>query len=605
VPLPLLALIVIALLIAGYLLYGSFLARQYRLDNQTATPATRINDGVDFIPTRPFSLMSQHFSAIAAAGPIAGPILACQGFGWLPCILWIIFGVIFIGAVHDFSALVASIRHGAHSIAEIARVNLGRRAYLALTAFIWLALLYVIIAFTQITADSFAGKAEEFAGLATTFNKGGAVAASSTLYLLLALLMGVVDRFLKPPIWLTTIIFVPATLGCVWAGTHLDHLLNFSLATWCAVILVYCFVASLLPMWLLQQPRGYLGGFVLYLALAVGTIGVLFGGFTIKQPMLSEQALATLNPLSQIELFGSSPPPITAFVLPFLFVTIACGACSGFHGLICGGTTSKQVSKESHCQPVGFGAMLLEGFVALIALATILVITPEAAKGQPAARIYGDGMAQFLTLILGNDWFLFAATFGAMAFSTFVFDTLDVSTRLGRYLLTELYFQFRRTAPIGPDNEPRVRDVPKGLEPKAVGLIAAGLTAGLPLVVLLTADANAYRLFWTLFGTSNQLLAALTLLGITVWLHRAGKRCWYTFIPMLFVMAITLWAITLQIAVGVRDLSRGVFRTATGEFNPILLNAAVAAALLALAIVFIVEGLRAVRRPAIAAARST
>jgi carbon starvation protein len=595
--LPLLALVVMGLLVTGYLVYGSFIARQYRLSDTNQTPAAKINDGVDFIPTRPFSLMSQHFSAIAAAGPIAGPILACQGFGWLPCVLWIVFGVIFIGAVHDFSALVASVRHGAHSIAEIARANLGRRAYLALTAFIWLALLYVIVAFTQITADSFVGRSEEFEGLATPFNKGGAVAAASGLYLLLATVMGFVERYLKPPGWLVTVVFVPATLGCVWAGTQLDQVLNLSVQTWCAIILGYCFLASLLPMWVLQQPRGYLGGFVLYLAIAIGLFGVLFGGFVINQPMLTDRAWQTLNPLSATGLMDpSSGLKMTDLILPFLFVTIACGACSGFHGLICGGTTSKQVAKESHCQPIGFGAMLREGLVALIALSTIMILTPAQSAGQPAARIYGDGLASFLALIRGKDWFLFAATFGAMAFSTFVFDTLDVSTRLGRYLLTELYFQL--TGGARGEVVGAARDVPRGFEAKAVGLVAAGLTAGLPLLMLVYADPSAYRLFWTLFGTSNQLLAALTLLGITVWLYRSGRRYWYTLLPMVFVGAITLWALGIQVLVGVRDAVRGVWTIPSGQFNPTVLNGAVATVLLVLAVLFVVEGVRAVRRPA-------
>ncbi len=581
--LTLLTLLVVAVLVAGYLAYGTVIARQYRLDDASTTPAVRRDDGVDFVPTRWFYLFGQHFSAIAAAGPIAGPILACAAFGWLPCVLWIGIGVVFIGAVHDFSALVASVRHGSHSIAEIAKQNLGRRAWLALVCFIWLALVYVIVAFTQITASSFVGKAEELEGLSTTFNKGGAVAAASALYLGLALVMGLVQRFLKPPMWLVTVIFVPATLGCVYAGTRLDSWLNLDLRTWFMVILAYCLVASMLPMWLLQQPRGYLGGFVLYLALAIGVVGILAGGYEIKQPMVSEKAWETLNPLSAMRLGGTGGPQITDFVLPFLFVTIACGACSGFHGLICGGTTSKQIAKESDCKPVGFGAMLLEGLVALIALATIMILSPEESKGQPAAQIYGNGLARFLTEFLGAKAFVFCATFGAMAFSTFVFDTLDVSTRLGRYLLQELF-----GAPPHPG--------------KIAGLVAAGATAGVPLMVLLASkDPNAYRLYWTLFGTSNQLLAGLTLLGITVWLKRSGKRCWYVVGPMVFVMGITLWALAIQVFVGVRDAWAGKWMVAntppdlgvvTRSFNPVVLNAGVALALAGLAGVFIREAVR-------------
>src|SRR5687767_9187144 len=183
-----------ALLILGYRFYGRFVARQFALDDASPTPAVARDDGVDFVPTRPFYLLGQHFSAIAAAGPVAGPILACQQFGWLPCILWIGLGVVFIGAVHDFAALVASVRHGGRSIAEIIRVQLGRRAWLAVMAFMWLALVYVILAFADITASTFVGRTGEFQGLALGFNPGGAVALASVLYLLLSIVMGLVER---------------------------------------------------------------------------------------------------------------------------------------------------------------------------------------------------------------------------------------------------------------------------------------------------------------------------------------------------------------------------------------------------------------------------
>lgn len=589
--LSLLAVGVLVILAAGYLLYGSFIARRYRLDDAHTTPATAINDGVDFIPTRPFYLLSQHFSAIAAAGPIAGPIVACMAFGWLPCLLWIVIGVIFIGAVHDFSALIASVRHGAHSIADVAKANLGKRAYLALVAFIWLALLYVIVAFTQITAQTFAGRSEEFAGRDAPFNTGGAVAASSTLYLLLALVMGLVTRLFRPPIWVLTIVFVPLTLVCVWAGTRLDGVLNLPAAAWCGPILAYCFVASLLPMWVLQQPRGYLGGFVLYMALGVGVLGLLVAGLggdvAIRQPMLTDAAWSSLNPLAALDLFSTTPGvSVGGLLIPFLFVTIACGACSGFHGLICGGTTSKQIAKESHCKPIGFGAMLLEGFVAVIALATIMMLTREQSAGKTPGQIYGDGLATFLSTLVSTPagWlgvavdskalFVFAATFGAMAFSTFIFDTLDVSTRLGRYLLQELV----------------------GVRSRAAGVLAAGATAGVPFAMLTLADPESYRVFWTLFGTSNQLLAALTLLGVAVWLKRQGRPAWYVLWPMAFVGTITVWALTLQMGVGIRDALRGAWRTPSGSINPAVLNAPAALALLLLAGFIAAQGWRAWRR---------
>jgi carbon starvation protein len=368
--LTLLALGFLALLFAGYRLYGGFVARRFGLDDARATPAHEKQDGVDFVPTPPFYLFAQHFSAIAAAGPIAGPILACQTFGWLPCLAWIGLGVVLIGAVHDFASLIASIRHGGGSVAEIARERLGRPAGRAMMAFIGIALLYVIVAFTDITSATFVTGTEELVEQGVRFNPGGAVAFASAAYLALAVLMGLVQRRWNPPLWALTVVFVPATFGVAWLGTGFSHLLVLPHAAWAVVILLYCAVASVVPVWALLQPRGYLGGFVLYSALAIGVIGVLFGGYEIHQPAFK----AWNTGASGGQLF------------PFLFVTIACGACSGFHGLVCSGTTSKQVARESHTRFVGYGAMLAEGFVALIALVTVMMATSSSSRTPRGRR---------------------------------------------------------------------------------------------------------------------------------------------------------------------------------------------------------------------------
>lgn len=507
--LALLAVVVLVLLGLGYRLYGGFVSRQYALNDGAPTPAERLEDGVDFVPTRPFYLLGQHFSAIAAAGPIAGPILAAQQFGWLPAVLWILFGVIFIGAVHDLSTLVASVRHEGRSIAEVVKSNLGPRSGVAMMAFIWVALVYVIVAFTDVTASTFVAGDPELEGLHFDFNPGGAVAMASVLYLALSVLMGLVERFLKPPLWLQTIVFVPAVLGVVFLGTKLSTVVTLSATTWAVIILVYCFVASLTPVWALLQPRGYLGGFVLYLALAIGTVGLFFGGFEVQLPAFKG-----------FEVAGAG-----GTLFPFLFVTIACGACSGFHGLVCSGTTSKQIQKESHCHPVGYGAMLLEGFVAVIALATVMIISSKDLAGKPAGTVYGIGLGRFFAVVLGQEHLPFAITFGAMAFSTFVFDTLDVSTRLGRYIVQEL----------------------TGLKGTLGALAGTLLTVVVPLGFLLVAQAGSWKSFWTLFGTSNQLLAALSLMGVSVWLKRSGKRYWYTAAPMVFVSVVTLTSLVLQV----------------------------------------------------------
>ena len=544
--LPLLAAVVLIVLALGYHFYGGFVARQYALDPTATMPAERHADGVDFVPTAPFYLLGQHFSAIAAAGPIAGPILACQQFGWLPAILWIVVGVVFIGAVHDFSTLVASVRHDGRSIAEVIRENLGPRAWVAMMTFIWVALVYVIVAFTDLTAATFVSGDPELRGLETAFNQGGAVAIASVLYLSLALLMGVVDRWLSPPLWLQTVVFVPATFAAVWAGTHLSTVLLLDQRTWAVLILLYCFVASLTPVWVLLQPRGYLGGFVLYAALAVGTIGIFFGGYAVEQPAFKGFAVK-----------GS-----TGLLFPFLFVTIACGACSGFHGLVCSGTTSKQIQRETHCRPIGYGAMLLEAFVALIALGTIMI----AKGGKAPGLVYGEGLGRFLTVVIGPEHLAFATTFGAMAFSTFVFDTLDVSTRLGRYILQEL----------------------SGLPSRGAAVVATAATCAVPLAFLLAAGPGSYMTFWTLFGTSNQLLASLSLLGVTVWLKRSGRRYWFTAVPMAFVMTVTVTALAIQ--------ARTAFAHATG-LDLMAVNGMVAVTLLILAAALLAYGVRALRAP--------
>jgi carbon starvation protein len=553
--LPLIVLGVILVLAVGYRLYGGFVARQYALDPDAPTPAARKNDGVDFVPTKPFYLLSQHFSAIAAAGPIAGPILACQQFGWAPCLFWISLGVVFIGAVHDFSTLVASVRHDARSIAEVIKVNLGPTAWLSLMAYIWLALVYVMGSFTSITAQTFVSGDADLKGLGVDFrfNPGGAVAAASIFYLALAVVMGLVDRFLKPRLWIQTLIFVPATLAVVWLGTRVSTWFVAGPDLWVVLILVYCLVGSVTPVWALLQPRGYLGGWVLYMALAVGLIGIFAGGFDVAQPAFTSWRV----------------PGPTGMLFPFLFVTVACGACSGFHGLVCSGTTSKQIARETHCRAVGYGGMLLEGLVAVIALTTIMIAAPAAISGKAPGAVYGDGLGRFLTVIIGKENLVFAITFGAMAFSTFIFDTLDVSTRLGRYILTELF----------------------GLKSRAGAAAATAFTCFVPWLIIKLAGASSYFQFWTLFGTSNQLLAALSLLGITVWLKRNGKRYWYTFFPMLFVLSITLWSLVLQLKPLV-DVLRGAPITAVG-----LINGIVSLLLLLLACTLLGQGARAMLKP--------
>ncbi len=519
-PLALVASAVCVLYLAAYLVHGRVLSRLFNLDKAAETPAHAFQDGVDFVPAKSPMLLGQHFSAIAAAGPIVGPILAGLWFGWLPALLWIVFGSIFFGAVHDFSSLVGSVRHRARSVAEIVKEHVGHRAYKFFLAFIWMSLVYVITAFTDITAASFSEP--QF---------GGGVASSSALYLAFGVLMGLSLYKLRMPLWLATLIFVPLVGLSIWFGQKMPlELPAFGPLSprmlWNFLLLAYCFAASVLPMWLLLQPRGYLGGFFLYGALLAGVVGVFLGGDKIQYP-----AFLGFTSLKGLPLF------------PMLFVTVACGACSGFHGLVSSGTTSKQISRETDCRLVGYGGMLLEGLVAVIALSTVMLLAPgdPAAASQPD-RIYANGLSHFVEQFGVN--VTFARSFALLAFATFIYDTLDVATRLGRYVLQEL----------------------TGWQGVKGSMAATLLTLALPAAFVSVAlkDANgvavpAWKVFWTIFGTSNQLLAALTLLGLTAWLKKTRKPLWVTAVPMAFMMAMTLWSLLLTVRPWAKNLLAGRF----------------------------------------------
>lgn len=498
----------IFIFIIAYLFYGRFLVREMELDNSRKTPAEEINDGVDFVPAKPSLLLGQHFSAIAAAGPIVGPILAGIWFGWLPALLWIVFGAIFIGGVHDFSSLVVSVKNKAASIGEIVKQNMSRTSHILFLTFVWFALIYVIIAFTDITAHTFKTVMQEMA-----FGPG--VAASSILYLLLGLLLGVLLYKFKMKLWLATIIFLPLVLFVVWLGPRLPvQLLNFfgniSVKQWDVFLLIYCFLASVIPVWLLLQPRGYLGGWLLYLVVIIGLIGALFGGFKIEYPAFNTVGLKSL-------VNGK-------LIFPILFITVACGACSGFHGIVSSGTTSKQLAKESDARIIGYGAMLMEGVVAVLALATLMRLPAgaEALKTDPNI-IYADGLARYLGLVGVN--FNVAFPFALLAFSTFVYDTLDVCTRLARYIFQELI----------------------GWQTKAGIFFSGIITLLLPFLFLIFTKEKGYLVAWPIFGTSNQLLASLILLAVSVWLIKNGKKAIYAILPMVFMLVMTLWSLILQV----------------------------------------------------------
>lgn len=535
---------------AAYGTYGRFLARRFDLNAKRSTPASEINDGVDFVPAKKGFLLGQHFSAIAAAGPIVGPILGGLWFGWLPVLLWIVGGAIFFGAVHDFSSLVGSVRHRAHSVVEIVKEYLGPKGHLFFLIFVWLSLIYVIIAFTDLTSSSFVDP-----------ELGGGVAASSTLYLLIGLVMGLALYRFKMPLGLATLIFIPLVVLTIWFGRSIPlRIPAMSFAgpqqIWNVILLAYCFIASVIPVWLLLQPRGYLGGFFLYGTLVLGVVGLFLGGEKIQYPAFIGFVSAKGVPL-----------------FPILFVTVACGACSGFHGIVSSGTTSKQIARETDCRLVGYGGMLLEGLVALIALSTVMVLAPgDPLTAASPDRVYAEGLSRFVQHFgIPRD---FARSFVLLAFTTFIYDTLDVATRLARYIFQEL------TNWRGAGGR--------------IGATVVSLAIPLFCVSLKMTDAQgnwipAWKVFWTLFGTSNQLLAALTLMTLSVWLARSHKSWWVSAVPMFFMMVMTLWSLLLMVKPAFLKLISGV-----PVWDPI---AGVALLLFVLALLLIGEAVRVSRVP--------
>jgi carbon starvation protein len=579
-----------AVLAVAYVTYGRFLSRFLELDSRRPTPAVELRDGVDYDPIEPKFLLSQHFSAIAAAGPIVGPILAGIYFGWLPALLWILIGSIFIGGVHDIMALTASIRHKARSIAEVVRDHMSPLSYVLFLIFIWLALVYIIVAFADITAGAFVGGPEHLrlgaaapaAATAEAVSEtggvtGGAIASSSLMYLALPIIMGLLLRFTRLSLGWATVIFVPLVGLVIWLGQFLPLDLGLMVQRfqpgltlaeadltarkiWDVLLLAYCLVAGVVPVWLLLQPRGHLGGYFLYAALFAGVVGVVFGGFTVQY-----------DAFRGWDATGKGGETF----LPFLFVIIACGACSGFHALIASGTTSKQLSHETDAQPIAYGAMLLEAMVATLALSCVMILpSGSALLDRDANIVYADGISEYLN-VLGISK-SFALAFGLMAFTTFVYDTLDVCTRLGRFIVQEL----------------------TGLHNWFGRLLGSALTAGVPLFFVMRTAVNAkgepipvWRVFWPLFGASNQLLAALTLLGVTVWLWRTkGNRLvWLiTGLPTVVMYTMSTWALVAM------TLPK-FFNAATNEFQvPTDPVPWVGIVLIVLAALMLVEAVRAI-----------
>ena len=490
-------LIAIVLFVLCYKIYGSYMAKIYGLNDDVQTPAEAMFDGIDYCPAHPAVLLGHHFASIAGAGPIVGPITAAAMFGWLPAYLWCLIGSAFLGGPHDMGALVASMRHDGKSVGEVVDKWIGRKGKILFLCFTILALVLVVAVFLQLSAGSFAADP--------------AVAFSASLYIGMALLFGVLIYKYHVPLWLMTIVMVPVVIYACWYGNDaawVAETFKLPMETWRWILAGYIFFASVLPVWLLLQPRDYLASYFLYFAVIIGTIGMLMGkgeGFEVVLPAF--KGFVANN----------------QYIWPMLFVIVACGAISGFHSLVGSGTTSKQLRKEKDTVLVGYGSMLLEGLVAVIAIATIM-ITGTIAQGGPTIT-YAQGFGKFAAII-GIDPKV-GMSLGLLAINSFLLTSLDTATRLTRYQIQEL------------------SNMKIDKYTATVLAVAGGMALLLTKAHGPTGNViPAWAAIWPIFGASNQLVAALALLTIGVWVGKALKKDnRFMMYPMWFMLVTTVAAL--------------------------------------------------------------
>jgi len=478
----------------GYKFYGGFVARRLGVDPNRATPAHELRDGVDYVPARAPVLFGHHFASIAGAGPIVGPILAIT-YGWLPVLLWILLGVVFFGAAHDFAALMASVRHRGKSIGELLETYVGAAGKYVMLIFIWATLLLVIAVFLDIVAKTFVGSPP--------------VATASALFIALALVFGLTVYRLRLPLAAASVLGVAALAGCIYLGFTFP--LSLSYETWVVLLIIYIFAASVTPVWILLQPRDYLNSFLLYGLLGGIIVGVFFYHPTFQVPAVGR-------------LFGGGGEP----AFPFLFVIVACGAISGFHSLVGSGTTAKQLSNERDAQRVGYGAMLVEAVLAIATLIAVGLLATGERHGSPIA-VFAAGAGRLLSalpgLALGKET---AAAFCALAVSAFCLTSLDTGTRLARFAFQELFEVKGRPA--------RRRVLTNRFTATAVTVAGGAFLA-----------FYGARVVWPIFGAANQMLAALALLAVAVWLTARARKRLFVIIPMVFMFVVTLAALGYKI----------------------------------------------------------
>ena len=520
-----LVLLIISLvaLACGYVFYGGWLCKKWGVGEGGDTPAHTMEDGVDYVPAKAPILMGHHFSSIAGAGPITGPIGAAA-FGWIPCALWIIIGGIFMGGVHDFGALIASLRHGGRSIGEIISANMSKRAKMLFLCFSYLTLILVVAAFASIVAGTFGTVVDENGVINQAASDSHAsVAMVSILFILIAIVFGVLVYRMHLPMIASSAIGIAAIVAIIAIGMNF-HPIYLSTNTWMWIVGIYIVIASVTPVWILLQPRDYLSSFLLY-----AMLGVAFFAVVVAHPSMNSMQAAS---------FAVEGASGKTFMFPVLFTTIACGAISGFHSLVSSGTTSKQLDKETDAKPIAYGSMLIECVLAILTLCAIAyaykwnAANPDNAL-TGATAIFGGGIAHMIDDVIPGTYNILY-TLLVLAYSAFCLTSLDTATRLARFMFQELWLDGQKGET--PQNVTGYKKVLSNTIFATLLTVVLGVLLGL----------NGYAKIWALFGSANQLLAAIGLLAIAAWLANAGKENKMLIIPMVFMMLVTISSLVIN-----------------------------------------------------------
>ncbi len=561
-----LLIVCIAALAVGYICYGGWLCRQWGVgESNEETPAHAMEDGVDYVPAKAPVLMGHHFSSIAGAGPITGPIGAAM-FGWLPVTLWILIGGIFFGGVHDFGALFASIRHKGQSVGEIISTNMSRRAKLLFLTFAYLTLILVVAAFASIVASTFGVKLDESGAVDFAASASNAsVAMVSLLFIVIAIVFGFFVYRRNAPMSVASVVGVLAIIAIMAIGMNW-HPIYLTTSQWMIIVGIYIAIASVTPVWILLQPRDYLSSFLLYAMLIVAVVGVVGAHPNIDPELFPAFAGFAVDNGNGIQ-----------YLFPVLFTTVACGAISGFHSLVSSGTTSKQLDKESDAKPIAYGGMLLECVLAVLTLCAI-GYARKIGTTAGATDIFAGGIAGMVAAIpglKGAENVLY--TLLVLTYSAFCLTSLDTATRLARFMFQEFWLEPGQT----------VKDVQEGWKKVMVNpYFATVITVILGILLGMT----GYSKIWGLFGAANQLLAGLGLLAVATWLGNIGRNNKMFLAPMAFMMVVTICSLILTVKNQIGIISAG--GADWGPYAQVIF----AVLLIVLAIILVIEGVQTLTR---------